>query len=87
MKIRTEVHAGECPGQWYYGVVEQASGGGYYGAVRGDDGLVHYFNYGYTQFCPYSQGTTVGQRVAYSPFEPPNERAGKIACLSPAPAY
>ena len=86
MKTRTGVQAGECPGPWSYGFVEQASGGGFYGAVIGeDDGLTHYFNYGYTQFCPNGQGVSVGQRVMYSPFLPPNERAGKVACLSPAP--
>ena len=85
MKIRTGVHAGECPGEWAYGWVEQASGGGFYGAVRGDDGLIHYFNLGYTQFCPSGQGVSVGQQVTYSPFVPPNARAGKVACISPSP--
>ena len=85
MKTRTAVRAGQCPGQWFYGVVEQASGGGYYGAVKGEDGLIHYFNQGYTQFCPYRQGVQVGQNVIYSPFPPGNPRAGKVACLTPGP--
>lgn len=87
MKTRTGIHAGECPGSWAYGVVKEASGGGYYGSVQGQDGLTHYFNVGYTQFCPAGQGVQIGQRVMYSPFVPPNERAGKVACLSPAPVY
>ena len=87
MKTRTGVQAGECPGSWAYGWVEEASGGGFYGAVRGEgDGSKRYFNYGYTQFCPSGQGVSQGQRVMYSLFVPPNERAGKIACLSPAPS-
>jgi len=83
MKTRTDLHAGECPGGWQYGLVEQASGGGYYGAVRGvEDGQSRYFNNGYTQFCPNREGVQVGQRVIYSLFVPPNERAGKIACIA-----
>jgi hypothetical protein len=85
MRIRTEVRAGQCPGKWYYGTVQESSGGGYYGSVFGEDGLTHYFNNGYTKFCPYRQGVQVGQWVMYSPFEPPNERAGKVACITPAP--
>jgi len=38
MKIRTNIHAGDCPKQWYMGKVEEASGGGYYDAIRGQDG-------------------------------------------------
>ncbi len=86
MKIRTELRAGQCPGQWYYGIVEQSSGGGFYGSVRGEnDGLTHYFNNGYTSFCPFREGVQVGQRVMYSPYPPGNERAGKVACLTHSP--
>ena len=86
MKTRTGLHAGQCPGKWYYGIVQEASGGGYYGSIFGEDGTTRYFNNGYTKFCPARQGVQVGQWVMYSPFEPPNERAGKVACISPAPS-
>jgi hypothetical protein len=81
MKIRTDIHAGDCPKQWYTGKVEEASGGGYYGAIRGQDGQIHYFNMGYTQFLPNGQGVNVGQNVPYAPFIPPNPRAGKAAYI------
>jgi hypothetical protein len=86
MKIRTEVRAGQCPGKWYYGVVQESSGGGYYGSVLDEYGTKRFFNNGYTMFCPFREGVQVGDRVVFSPFEPPNERAGKIACIGPAPA-
>ena len=85
MKTRTAVRAGQCPGNWYHGIVQEASGGGYYGSVRDENGQTRYFNNGYTSFCPYREGVQVGQPVTFSPYEPPNERAGKIACISPAP--
>ena len=81
MKTRTNIHAGDCPKQWYKGKVEEASGGGYYGAIQGQDGQIHYFNMGYTQFLPNGQGVTVGENITYAPFIPPNPRAGKAACI------
>ena len=84
MKVKTYVRAGECTGSWEYGVVEKSSGGGYYGQIRSDAGSQHYFNNGYTKFCPYRQGVVVGQNVMFQTYQPPNERAGKVSCISPA---
>jgi hypothetical protein len=81
------VPAGACPSQWASGLVEESSGGGYYGQIRGTDGLVHYFNAGYTQFYPSNQGVYTGQTVAYAPFPAGNERAGKAACISQSYPY
>jgi hypothetical protein len=85
MKVRTEMHAGQCPGNWSFGVVQESSGGGYFGSLIGEDGQRRFFNNGYTSFCPFRQGVQVGQRVMFALFQPPNERAGKVACISPAP--
>ncbi len=83
METKTQLRAGQsCPSQWAYGVVEKSSGGGYYGQIRGYDGLVHYFNMGYTQFYPNGQGVWVGQQVSYAPFPQGDPRAGKAACIS-----
>jgi hypothetical protein len=87
MKLSTGLRAGECPTGWAYGQVQEASGGGYYGSVKGQDGLTHYFNTGYTEFYPSGQGVGLGQVVLYAPFVPPNERAGKVACIMPAAPY
>jgi len=82
MKNRTGLKAGECPSNWYSGIVKEASGGGFYGEILGNqDQQVHYFNMGYTQFFPQGKGVTKGQTVSYAPFVPPNPRAGKAACI------
>ena len=85
MKSRTDLRAGECPGQWSYGLVQESSGGGFYGSVLGEDGQKRFFNYGYTEFCPSGEGVSIGEWVSFSLFEHPNPRAGKIACMSKAP--
>ncbi len=82
MKTKTDLHAGQCPATWYMGTVTEASGGGYYGSITGDDGILRYFNSGYTSFCP-SQGVYVGQRVLYAPITS-GDRQGKVGCLQPS---
>jgi hypothetical protein len=79
--------SGQCPSNWAYGTVQQATGGGYYGAIMGQDGLIHYFNNGYTKFFPSGQGVSTGQYVSYAPFPPGNQRAGKAACISSGGPY
>ena len=83
MKIRSEIRAGECTGSWQYGIVQESSGGGYYGSVRDQGGATRYFNNGYTTFCPNREGVQVGETVMFQLYEPPNERAGKVACIGP----
>ena len=83
MKIRTRVRAGQCSGSWQYGIVQESSGGGYYGSVLDQGGQTRYFNNGYTTFCPNREGVQVGESVLFQLFEPSNERAGKVACIGP----
>jgi hypothetical protein len=85
MKVQTRLHAGECPKTWYAGTVEGASGGGFYGSIRQDDGTLRYFNQGYTSFCPNGQGLKVGQRVLFAPNTEPGERYGKVFCVTNLP--
>ena len=85
MKIQTGLQAGTCPKAWYAGTVEQASGGGFYGAIRQDDGTLRYFNQNYTSFCPKSQGLKVGERVLFAPIIDPGKRLGKVGCVTPVP--
>jgi len=85
MKVQTSIRAGQCPKAWYAGTVEQASGGGFYGAIRQDDGTLRYFNQGYTSFCPNSQGLMVGERVLFAPITDPGDRYGKVSCVTPLP--
>ena len=77
----------ECPSQWTSGIVQESSGGGYYGSIRGQDSLTHYFNQGYTKFYPSGAGVYVGQTVSYAPFPPGDSRAGKAACISSGYPY
>ena len=82
MKNRTGVKAGDCPTNWYSGIVKEASGGGFYGEIEGkQDHQIHYFNMGYTEFIPQGKGVTVGETVSYAPYVPPNPRAGKVGCI------
>jgi hypothetical protein len=82
MKTRTRLHAGECPGTWYAGTVQETSGGGFYGSLLDENGFTRFFNLGYTEFCPGGRGVFVGQKVLYAPFTE-GERAGKVACITP----
>lgn len=84
MKIKTEIKAGQCPTNWYYGTVEKTSGGGFYGAIRQDNGQLRYFNNGYTSFYPQGQGLWEGERVAFAPNPEPGARYGKVFCVTPA---
>jgi len=62
--------------------VKEAFGGGFYGEIVGDyDQQIHCFNMGYTQFFPQGKGVAKGETVSYTPFVPPNPRAGKVACI------
>jgi hypothetical protein len=79
MKIKTQVHAGECPSTWYTGTVQETSGGGYYGSILDEN---RYFNLSYTEFCPGNQGVYVGQKVLFAPFTE-GERQGKVGCITP----
>jgi hypothetical protein len=82
MKTKTDLHAGVCPGTWYMGTVQETSGGGFYGSLVDDNGITRFFNLGYTEFCPGSRGTFVGERVLFAPFTE-GERMGKVSCLTP----
>jgi hypothetical protein len=83
MNIKSNLHAGEyCPGLWDQGTVEKSYG--FYGQIRGSDGLLHFYNPAYTTFIP-NQGLYAGQIVTYSPFVPPDPQAGKAACINALP--
>jgi hypothetical protein len=86
MKIQSSLHAGDyCPGPWARGYVEKIDWSGKYGQVRGQDNLIHFFNPGYTVFYPQGARFTLGQAASYSPFLPPDSKAGKAACLTATP--
>lgn len=82
MKIKSQISAGECTGTWYPGVVDRVQGNGYYAAVRGSEGNLHYVNYSYTDFYPSNQRLWQGEQVDYTLYPKgwPNE--GKISCVS-----
>jgi hypothetical protein len=82
MKAKTNVHAGECSAAWYMGTVQEASGGGFYGSIIDDNGMLRYYNQSYTQFCPQSQGLWVGERVLFAPITEPGDRYGKAGCVT-----
>lgn len=82
MKIKTQVHAGECPSAWYMGTVQETSGGGYYGSLLDENGITRYFNVGYTEFCPGNRGVYLGEKVLFAPFTE-GERLGKVSCMTP----
>jgi hypothetical protein len=84
MKVRTQVCAGQCGGPLEYGVVIKAQGNGYYASIRGQDGLQHFANYGYTQFEPNNQPVWWNEQVRYSLVPQGYPNAGKIACVLPA---
>ena len=84
MRIRTEICAGQCLGPLESGVVTDAKGNGYYAAVRGQDNLIHYVNYAYTQFEPNNQPVWWNEHVLYSLYPPGYPNAGKVSCISPA---
>jgi hypothetical protein len=83
MKARTDLQAGQCSSIWYPGTVQEISGGGYYGFILDENGQTRYFNNGYTQFCPNSQGLWVGERVLFAPITEPGDRYGKVGCVQP----
>ena len=83
MKIKSNLHAGECSSNWSAGTVQEISGGGFYGSLLDDSGLTRYFNLNYTQFCPNSQGLWVGERVLFAPITEPGDRYGKVGCVQP----
>ena len=86
MKLKSDIHAGDyCPGPWAQGYVEKIDWSGKYGQVRGQDNLIHFFNPGYTVFYPSDARMQLYQTVSYSPFVPPDPKAGKAACLAVAP--
>ncbi len=87
MRINSNIRAGQayCPEPSGQGIVEKSDGFGYYGAIRGQDGLLHFFNRSYTTFLPNDQGVGVGQSVTYTPFVPPHPWAGKAHCVNSAP--
>ena len=83
MKNKTDVHAGECPGTWYTGTVQETSGGGYYGSLVDDNGIPRYFNLSYTEFCTGGRGVFTGERVLFAPITEPGDRQGKVGCMTP----
>jgi len=86
MKVKTDIHAGKCTPAFTYRHVTEASGGGYYGKLVGDeDGVSRFFNQSYTSFCPRDKGVVVGDKVVFAPITEAGSRYGKVAYIIGSP--
>ncbi len=83
MNIKTNLRAGQCYGNWQYGVVDKVEGNGYYAAVREANGNKRFVNYSYTEFYPNNQALWLGEEVYFTLHPQGWANAGKISCIQP----